>query len=51
MLISGVIDRCRQLGCCEVEVSTLMRNEKARTFYKKCGFDEDAVLLEMDLDG
>ena len=48
-LISAVIDRCRQLGCCELEVSTLMSNERARAFYKKCGFAEEAVLLEIDL--
>ena len=48
-LISGVVDKCRELGCCELEVSTMMSNNKARDFYKKCGFEEEAVLLEMDL--
>ena len=48
-LISAVMDKCRELGCCELEVSTMMSNKKARGFYKKCGFDEEAVLLEMDL--
>jgi GNAT superfamily N-acetyltransferase len=50
LLIKNVIDKCRTLGCSEIEVSTERMNEKARTFYKKCGFDEDAVLLEYDLD-
>jgi GNAT superfamily N-acetyltransferase len=48
-LVSAVVDKCRELGCCELEVSTLMSNEKARAFYKQCGFAEEAVLLEMDL--
>lgn len=48
-LILAVVDKCRELGCCEVEVSTEKINTNAREFYKSCGFDEDAVLLEMDL--
>ena len=48
-LISAVMDKCRELGCCELEVSTMMSNKKARDFYEKCGFEEEAVLLEMDL--
>lgn len=48
-LILAVVDKCRELGCCEVEVSTEKSNTNAREFYKSCGFDEDAVLLEMDL--
>jgi ribosomal protein S18 acetylase RimI-like enzyme len=48
-LIAAVIERCRELGCCEVEVSTEKSNARARRFYKSCGFDEDAVLLEIDL--
>lgn len=50
LLIEAAINKCRDLGCCEVEVSTEMTNEKARAFYKSCGFEEDAVLLEYDLD-
>ncbi len=48
-LISKVIDKCRELGCCELEVSTMVSNKDARDFYRKCGFAEEAVLLEMDL--
>jgi GNAT superfamily N-acetyltransferase len=48
-LILAVIDKCRELGCCEVEVSTEISNTKAREFYKSCGFSGDAVLLELDL--
>jgi GNAT superfamily N-acetyltransferase len=49
-LIEAAIKKCRELDCCEIEVSTEKTNEKARAFYKKCGFDEDAVLLEYDFD-
>jgi GNAT superfamily N-acetyltransferase len=48
-LVLAAIDRCRQLGCCEVEVSTEKTNVKARKFYKKCGFEERGMLLEVDL--
>jgi ribosomal protein S18 acetylase RimI-like enzyme len=50
-LIQAVIDKCRESGCCEVEVSTEKSNTKARRFYKACGFEEDAVLLELGLIG
>jgi len=49
-LIRAAIDISRQLGCCEVEVSTEKSNTKARRFYRACGFDEDAVLLELNLE-
>lgn len=49
-LVAATLDRCRQLGCSEVEVSTLKSNHEARAFYRRCGFDEDAVLLEIHLD-
>ena len=48
-LVSTAVERCRELGCCEVEVSTEKVNGKAREFYKNCGFREDAVLLELYL--
>ncbi len=48
-LITAAADTCRQLGCVELEVSTEKTNAAARRFYRKCGFDEDAVLLEMEL--
>jgi GNAT superfamily N-acetyltransferase len=49
-LILAAIGKCRQLGCCEVEVSTEKSNSTARRFYRSCGFEEDAVLLERDLE-
>jgi ribosomal protein S18 acetylase RimI-like enzyme len=48
-LLSGAIKKSRQLGCCEVEVSTEKTNTKAREFYRQCGFTERGVLFEMDL--
>jgi GNAT superfamily N-acetyltransferase len=48
-LVLATVERCKQLGCCEVEVSTEKTNIKARKFYKKCGFNKDEVLFEVDL--
>ncbi len=48
-LIEAAISASRELGCCEVEVSTEKSNTGARRFYKACGFEEDAVLLELHL--
>ncbi len=50
-LIRATVDECRRSGCCELEVSTEKSNTKARRFYRACGFEEDAVLLELDLAG
>ena len=48
-LVLAAIEKCRQLGCCEVEVSTEKTNLKARKFYKRYGFEERGMLFEMDL--
>ena len=48
-LVQAAIEKCRQFGCCEVEVSTEKTNLKARKFYKKCGFEERGTLFEADL--
>lgn len=48
-LILSVIQKCKGLGCSEVEVSTEKSNSSSRKFYKSCGFEENAVLLEIDL--
>jgi ribosomal protein S18 acetylase RimI-like enzyme len=48
-LVYAAIEECKQLGCCEIEVSTEKVNIKARDFYKKCGFEERGVILEVDL--
>ena len=49
LLVQAAIDKCRQFGCCELEVSTEKSNAAARRFYRSCGFHEDAVLLEMEM--
>lgn len=48
-LLIATIDRCRQLGCCEIEVSTEMSNDEAKAFYLASGFSGEAILFEMDL--
>jgi GNAT superfamily N-acetyltransferase len=48
-LVLAVLEKCKQLGCCEVEVSTEKTNAEAREFYEKCGFEERGVLFEVDL--
>jgi ribosomal protein S18 acetylase RimI-like enzyme len=47
LLIDAAIGRCRDLGCCEVEVSTETSNIHAQEFYRKCGFDDEGVLFEL----
>ena len=48
-LLSSAIEKSRQLGCCEVEVSTEKTNIRAREFYRQCGFTERGLLFEIDL--
>jgi len=48
-LVLAAIEKCRALGCCEVEVSTEMTNIGASKFYERCGFEERGILLEADL--
>jgi N-acetylglutamate synthase-like GNAT family acetyltransferase len=48
-LLLVYVQRCRELGCCEVEVSTERTNKNARAFYRSCGFEERGILLERDL--
>jgi GNAT superfamily N-acetyltransferase len=48
-LALAAIEKCKQLGCCEVEVSAEKANVEARKFYKKCGFAERGMLFEVDL--
>jgi len=50
MLVLTTVEQCRRLGCCEVEVSTEKSNSTARAFYRRLGFREDAVLLELQLE-
>ena len=48
-LVEAAVEKCRELGCSEIEVSTEKANRKAREFYKRLGFGENAVLLEREL--
>jgi len=48
-LVLATLETCKRLGCCEVEVSTEKTNDKARKFYKKCGFEERGILFEAEL--
>jgi ribosomal protein S18 acetylase RimI-like enzyme len=48
-LIFAVIKRCKQRGCCEVEVSTSRTNTRAKELYMNCGFEESGLLFEADL--
>jgi GNAT superfamily N-acetyltransferase len=47
LLIVAALDRCRDLGCCEVEVSTERAHLPAQEFYRRCGFSDEAVLFEL----
>ena len=49
-LIQAAAQKSRELGCCELEVSTEPTNTRAREFYRRCGFDEVGILLEKALD-
>ena len=48
-LMHAAIEKCKQLGCCEIEVSTEFANTDAKAFYKGCGFVERGVIFEKDL--
>jgi ribosomal protein S18 acetylase RimI-like enzyme len=47
ILVDAAVSASRELGCSEIEVSTEKANSAARRFYRKCGFDEASVLLEL----
>jgi ribosomal protein S18 acetylase RimI-like enzyme len=48
-LIFTTIKHCKQLGCCEVEVSTEKTNTNAQDLYLRCGFEERGLLFEVEL--
>jgi ribosomal protein S18 acetylase RimI-like enzyme len=48
-LINAVIEKCRLLGCCEIEMTTEYENTRAIEFYKKFGFEERGPLFEKEL--
>jgi ribosomal protein S18 acetylase RimI-like enzyme len=48
-LVLTAREKCKQLGCCEIEVNTEKTNNKAREFYKKYGFKKRGFLFEMQV--
>jgi ribosomal protein S18 acetylase RimI-like enzyme len=50
LLIERVKEEAVNRGMDELEVGTEKTNEAAQAFYKKCGFDEEFVLLGMEFD-
>ena len=49
-LIQAVLDWARAQGCSEIEVSTDHDNTDAQAFYRRLGFESEALLLEYELD-
>jgi len=49
-LIQAVLDWARARGCSEIEVSTDHDNADAQAFYRRLGFESEALLLEYELD-
>ena len=48
-LVQRVVDEAQARGMDEVEVGTENDNQAAQRFYHRCGFDEEYVLLGMEL--
>jgi GNAT superfamily N-acetyltransferase len=49
-LIQAALDWASAQGCSEVEVSTELDNSVARAFYRRLGFESEALLLEHEFD-
>jgi GNAT superfamily N-acetyltransferase len=49
-LIQAALDWARTQGCSEVEVSTDHDNTDAQAFYRRLGFQSEALLLEYELN-
>lgn len=45
-LIQAAVEMARKKACAEISVSTLFNNRRARAFYRKAGFLDEALLLE-----
>lgn len=48
LLVEKVKEEALKRGMDELEVGTEITNKRAQSFYKKCGFDEEFVLLGME---
>lgn len=49
-LIAAAVETARARGMDEIEVGTERRNQGAQRFYRRCGFDEEYVLLGMEFE-
>ncbi len=49
-LIQAAIEWAKAQACSEVEVSTGMDNTAAQAFYRRLGFESEALLLEYELN-
>ncbi len=49
-LIQAAIEWAKAQACSEVEVSTGMDNTAAQALYRQLGFDDEALLLEYELN-
>ena len=50
MLVAALVERLEGLGCEEVSVTTMADNHGAIKFYKKHGFEDEALFLEKHFD-
>jgi ribosomal protein S18 acetylase RimI-like enzyme len=48
-LMDAIVSMARENGCAEISVSALASNAEALDFYRRKGFEDDAVLLERHL--
>jgi ribosomal protein S18 acetylase RimI-like enzyme len=48
-LVNSAVEKCRSLGCVELEVSTESVNQVAQDFYKRLGFKERGLIFELDM--
>ncbi len=49
-LIKTAVKDARSRGMDEIEVGTERQNQDAQRFYRRCGFDEEYVLLGMEFE-
>ena len=47
-LIKGAIQKAKEKGVMRLRVEAAIQNEKAITFYRKCGFKDFDIVLEMN---
>ncbi|MCR4403667.1 MAG: GNAT family N-acetyltransferase [Firmicutes bacterium] len=49
-LVAAAIEAAKRAGCEEISVSTMFENEGTQRFYRRLGFGDEALLLEMHFD-